>query len=79
MSEESNYVVSLESTCPTLVTTVLPTNQIPWKTYYRRNLEKKVRTLAVHQTLNQDFEPLQDQGMIDSIDSHINNRMSEND
>ena len=50
MSEESNYMLPLESTCPTVVTlpdpnphsSVLPTNQVPWKTYYRRNLRKGV-------------------------------------
>ncbi|KAA0025959.1 reverse transcriptase [Cucumis melo var. makuwa] len=61
VSEESNYMVPLESTCPTVVTlpdlspysTILPTNQ--------------------------DSEPIRDQGMTDSINSHSNNRMSEND
>ena len=55
VSEESNYVVPLESTYPTLGilpdpnphSTVVPTDQVPWKTYYRRNLRKEVGSLAV--------------------------------
>ena len=55
-NEESNssWVISLGSTSPTLVTipspdphyTVLPTNQVPWKAYYRRNLKKEVGSPA---------------------------------
>ncbi|KAA0035561.1 Cysteine-rich RLK (RECEPTOR-like protein kinase) 8 [Cucumis melo var. makuwa] len=53
VSEEPNCVVPLESTSPTLVTlplplpdlnphnTVLPTNQVLWIAYYRRNLISK--------------------------------------
>ncbi|TYK23007.1 putative mitochondrial protein [Cucumis melo var. makuwa] len=48
MSEKSNC--SLESTSPSLVTLpdpdphpmVLPTSRVPWKTYYKRNLIKKI-------------------------------------
>jgi len=88
-SEESNsnWVISLESTSPTLVTipspdshyTVLPTNQVPWKTYYRRNLRKEVGSPANQPAPVQDSEPLRDQGMTDSIDSHIDSKMSESD
>ncbi|KAA0047883.1 reverse transcriptase [Cucumis melo var. makuwa] len=52
VSEELNCVVPLESTSPTFVTlplpnrdpynTALPTNQITWITYNRRNLKKEV-------------------------------------
>ncbi|KAA0042115.1 Retrovirus-related Pol polyprotein from transposon TNT 1-94 [Cucumis melo var. makuwa] len=87
VSEESNYMLLLESTCPIVVTLpdrishsiVLPTNQVPWKTYYRRNLIKGVESLVVQMALIQDSEPIRDQGMIDSINSHSNKRMSEND
>ncbi|KAA0046469.1 uncharacterized protein E5676_scaffold1251G00440 [Cucumis melo var. makuwa] len=60
VSEESNCVVLLKSTCPTLVTLPDPSPQ---------------STPAPVQ----DSEPLQDQGITDFIDMHINNRMSEND
>ncbi|KAA0056602.1 reverse transcriptase [Cucumis melo var. makuwa] len=58
MREQSNYMLPLESTCPTVVTlpdssshsTVLPTNQVPWKTYYSRNLRKGVESLIVQAT-----------------------------
>ena len=87
MSEKSNYVVPLEAIYPTLITlpdpnsqtTVLPTNQVPWITYYRRNLIKEVWSPVVQPAPIQDSATLRDQGMINSIDSHINNRMSEND
>ncbi|KAA0054141.1 E3 ubiquitin-protein ligase PRT1 isoform X2 [Cucumis melo var. makuwa] len=86
MSKKSNYMLLLESTCPTVVTlrdpsphsTVLPTNQVPWKTYYRRNLRKEVESHAVQTTPVQDSESIRDQGMIDSINLHSNNRISEN-
>ena len=44
-----------------------------------RNLRKEVGSPAVQPTPVQDSKPLRYQGMIDSIDSHINNKMSEND
>ena len=80
-------MLPLESSYPTLVTLsdpnphgiVLPTNQVPWKIYYRRNLRKEVESPVVQTALVQDFEPIRDQGMIDSINSYSNNRMSEND
>ncbi|KAA0054261.1 reverse transcriptase [Cucumis melo var. makuwa] len=58
---------------------LLPTNQIPWKTYYRRNLRKGVESPVVQTAPVQDSEPIKDQGMTDSINSHNNNRMSKND
>ena len=87
MSEKSNYMLPLESSYPTVVTlpdpishsTVLPTNQVPWKTYYRMNLIKEVEFPVVQMVSIQDFEPIRDQGMTDSINSHSNNRMSRND
>ena len=89
MSEEPIYVVLLESTSPTptLVTlpdldshnTVLPTNKVPQITYYRRNLKKEIRFPIAQPTSVQGSEPPQCQGMTNSIDSHVNNKMGEND
>ncbi|TYK10815.1 Transposon Ty3-G Gag-Pol polyprotein [Cucumis melo var. makuwa] len=71
-SEEFNWAISLESTTPTLVTlsspdphnTVLPMNQVPWKTYYRRNLRKEVESSTIQLAPIQDSEPLRDQVLI---------------
>ena len=87
VSEKSNYMLFLESSYPTVVTLpdpsphsrVLLTNQVPWKTYYRRNLRKEVESPAVQTAPVQDSEPIRDQGVTDSINSHSNNKMSEYD
>ncbi|KAA0048776.1 reverse transcriptase [Cucumis melo var. makuwa] len=44
---------------------VLPTNQVPWKAYYKRNLIKEVRS-PTSQLLApvQDFKPPRDQGLL---------------
>ena len=63
MSEESNY--PLESTSSSLVILldpdphpmVLLRNQVPRKTYYRRNLMKEIGSLIDKPALVQDFEP----------------------
>ena len=63
MSEESNY--SLESTNPTSIILpnldphrmVLPTNQVPWKTDYKRNLKKKIESPTDQSAVVQDSEP----------------------
>ncbi|KAA0041351.1 Cysteine-rich RLK (receptor-like protein kinase) 8 [Cucumis melo var. makuwa] len=59
---------------------ILPTNQVPWKTYYRRNLRKEVGS-PTNQPLTpvQDFEPPRDQGMENPTEACTNNTMSEND
>ncbi|KAA0060513.1 reverse transcriptase [Cucumis melo var. makuwa] len=44
-----------------------------------RNLKKEVRSPANQLALVQDSEPLRDQGMLDSINSHIDSKMSESD
>ena len=80
-------MIPLESTSHTVITIpsldpqyiVLPMNQVPWKTYYRRKLRKEVGSPANQLDLIQDFELSRDQGMIDSIDSHIDSKISEND
>ncbi|KAA0054942.1 putative mitochondrial protein [Cucumis melo var. makuwa] len=58
---------------------VLPTNQVPWKTYYRRNLKKGVESPVVQMAPVQDSKPIRDQCMTDSINAHNNNKMNEND
>ena len=86
-SEESNWVISLESACPIFTplpnldphNTVLPTNQVPWKTYYRKNFKKEPGSPTTQPAPVQDFEPLRDQGMTDTTNSHIDSKMSESD
>ncbi|KAL0554130.1 hypothetical protein IC582_008044 [Cucumis melo] len=59
---------------------ILPTNQVPWKTYYRRNLRKEVGSpTSQPSALVQDFEPPRDQGMENPTKPCTNNTMSEND
>ncbi|KAA0062814.1 E3 ubiquitin-protein ligase PRT1 isoform X2 [Cucumis melo var. makuwa] len=65
----SKWVISLKSTGHTLIIipspdlryTVLPTNQVPWRTYYIRNLKKEVGSSVNEPAQVQDFEPLRDQ------------------
>ncbi|KAA0034861.1 E3 ubiquitin-protein ligase PRT1 isoform X2 [Cucumis melo var. makuwa] len=65
-SEESNWVIFLKSTSPTFAllpnldphNTILPTNQVPWKTYYRRNLRKNVGSSTTQPAPIQDSEPI---------------------
>ncbi|KAA0047302.1 uncharacterized protein E6C27_scaffold908G001020 [Cucumis melo var. makuwa] len=73
VSEEPNWVISLESTSPTLVTLpipdlnpynkVLPMNLVPWITYNRRNLIKKVTSSTAQLASIQDSESSRDQDM----------------
>ncbi|TYJ97386.1 Beta-galactosidase [Cucumis melo var. makuwa] len=57
-----------------------PTNQVPWKTYYRRSLKKKVRSPTSQSPAPvQNFEPPRDQGMENPTEPCTNNTMSEND
>ncbi|TYK14395.1 Cysteine-rich RLK (RECEPTOR-like protein kinase) 8 [Cucumis melo var. makuwa] len=59
---------------------ILPTNQVPWKTYYKRNLIKDVGSpTSQSRALVQDFEPPRDQGMENPTKPCTNNTMSEND
>ncbi|KAL0543618.1 hypothetical protein IC582_018718 [Cucumis melo] len=59
---------------------ILPTNQVPWKTYYRRNLIKEVESLTSQLSAPvQDFEPPRNQGMENPTKPCTNNTMSEND
>ena len=83
--EESNC--PLEYTSPTLVTLfdpnfhpmVLHTNQVPWITYYKRNLRKEIESPIDQPTPVQDSEVPRDQGMTNPIDSSVDSKMSEND
>ncbi|KAL0552474.1 hypothetical protein IC582_011589 [Cucumis melo] len=59
---------------------ILPTNQVPWKTYYRRNLKKEVGfPTSQPPTPVQDSEPSRDQGMENPTEPCTNNTMSKND
>ncbi|TYK23458.1 paired amphipathic helix protein Sin3-like 3 isoform X3 [Cucumis melo var. makuwa] len=59
---------------------ILPTNQVPWKTYYRRNLRKEVGSSTSQSPApGQDFEPPQDQGIENLVEPCTNDTMSEND
>ncbi|KAL0542592.1 hypothetical protein IC582_017662 [Cucumis melo] len=86
VSEESNN--TFEFIEPTLITVsdidphpiILPTNQVPWKTYYRRNLRKEVGSPTSQPPAPvQNFEPPRDQGMENPTKPCTNNTMSEND
>ncbi|KAA0032605.1 reverse transcriptase [Cucumis melo var. makuwa] len=59
---------------------ILPTNKVPWKTYYRRNLRKEVVSpISQPSAPVQDSEPPRDQGMENPTEPCINNIMNEND
>ncbi|KAA0057625.1 Cysteine-rich RLK (RECEPTOR-like protein kinase) 8 [Cucumis melo var. makuwa] len=86
VSEESNSTFEFIEPTPSTVSDVdphpiiLPTNQVPWKTYYRRNLRKEVGSSTSQPPAPiQDFEPLRDQGMENPTKPCTNNTMSEND
>ncbi|KAL0556045.1 hypothetical protein IC582_004550 [Cucumis melo] len=68
VSEESNSTFKFFESTPITVSDIdphpriLPTNQAPWKTYYRRNLRKEVGSpTSQPPTPVQDFEPPRDQ------------------
>ncbi|KAA0060666.1 plant intracellular Ras-group-related LRR protein 6 [Cucumis melo var. makuwa] len=86
MSEESNCTFEFIEPIPSTVSDIdphpiiQPTNQVPWKTYYRRNLRKEVGSpTSQPPTPVQDSEPPRDQGMENPIEPCTNNTMSEND
>ncbi|KAL4030379.1 hypothetical protein IC575_008615 [Cucumis melo] len=86
VSEESNSTFEFIEPTPSTVSDVdphpiiLPTNQVPWKTYYRRNLIKEVGSPTSQPPAPvQDFEPPRDQGMENPTEPCTNNTMSEND
>ncbi|KAA0056822.1 Cysteine-rich RLK (receptor-like protein kinase) 8 [Cucumis melo var. makuwa] len=56
---------------------VLSTNQVPWKTYYRRNLRKGVESPVVQTAPIQDSELIRDQGENDGPDTAILENMGE--
>ncbi|KAA0039161.1 hypothetical protein E6C27_scaffold121G00630 [Cucumis melo var. makuwa] len=68
VSEESNNTFKLIEPIPSIVSNIdphpiiLPTDQVPWKTYYRRNLRKEVGSLTSQPSVPiQDFECPRDQ------------------
>ncbi|KAA0045027.1 Beta-galactosidase [Cucumis melo var. makuwa] len=84
--EESNSTFEFIEPTPSTVSDIdphpiiLPTNQVPWKTYFRRNLRKEVGYPTNQPPAPvQDFEPPRDQGMENPTEPCINNTMSEND
>ncbi|KAA0031639.1 UBN2_3 domain-containing protein [Cucumis melo var. makuwa] len=90
VSEMSNC--TLESIEPEPTPSILPdpdphpivlpqttTNQVPWKTYYRRNLRKEIESPTNQLAPVQDSEPPRDQGMTNTIESCVDSKMSEND
>ena len=68
MREESNW--TLKSTNLTSITLpdfdphgmVLPTNQVPWDSYYRRNFRKEIGSPTDLSASIQDSEPPRDKG-----------------
>ncbi|KAA0051242.1 retrotransposon protein, putative, unclassified, expressed [Cucumis melo var. makuwa] len=86
VSEESNSTFEFIKPTPSTVSDIdphpiiLPTNQVPWKTYYRRNLRKEVGSLTSQPLAPvQDSKPLRDQGMENPTEPCTNNTMNEND
>ncbi|KAA0041222.1 vacuolar protein sorting-associated protein 26A-like [Cucumis melo var. makuwa] len=86
VSEESNITIEFIEPTPSTVSDIdphpiiLPTNQVPWKTYYRRNLKKEVGSSISQQPAPvQDFEPPRDQGMKNPTEPCTNNTMNEDD
>ncbi|KAA0048599.1 reverse transcriptase [Cucumis melo var. makuwa] len=86
VSEESNSTFEFIEPTPSTVSDVdphpiiLPTNQVPWKAYYKRNLRKEVGSPTSQPPAPiQDFEPPRDQGMKNPTEPCTNNTMSEND
>ncbi|KAL4022748.1 hypothetical protein IC575_016493 [Cucumis melo] len=85
VSEESNDTFKFIEPTPSTISDVdphpiiLPTNQVPWKTYYRRNLRKEVGSPTSQPPAPvQDFEPPRDQGMENPTKPCTNNTISEN-
>ncbi|KAL0560093.1 hypothetical protein IC582_000487 [Cucumis melo] len=86
VSEESNSTFEFVEPTPITVSDIdphpiiLPTNQVSWKTYYRRNLRKEVGSPTSQPPAPvQNFEPPRDQGMENLTKPCTNNTMSEND
>ncbi|KAL0557270.1 hypothetical protein IC582_005796 [Cucumis melo] len=85
VSEESNSTFEFIEPTPSTVSDVDPhpiillINQVPWKTYYMRNLRKEVGSPTSQPPAPvQDFEPPRDQGMENSTEPCTNNTLNEN-
>ena len=69
MSEEAKWLISFvplaltEPSEPILHDTVLPTNQVPWITYYRKNLRKEIVHPTAPSTSVHESKPTQAHGM----------------
>ncbi|KAL4032338.1 hypothetical protein IC575_005409 [Cucumis melo] len=86
MREESNSTFEFIEHTPSTVSDIdthpiiLPTNQVPCKTYYKRNLRKEVRSPTSQPPASvQDSKPPRDQGMENPTKPCTNNTMNEND
>ncbi|TYK20357.1 reverse transcriptase [Cucumis melo var. makuwa] len=84
-NEKSNCTLEFVETTPCTVSNsdphliALPTNQVPWKTYYRKNLRKKLESPTSKPAPVQDFEPSRDQGTENPTNPCTDNKMSDND
>ncbi|TYK30085.1 reverse transcriptase [Cucumis melo var. makuwa] len=85
VNEESNC--TSKSTNPSHITLpdsdphpmLLATNQVPRKTYYKRNLRKEIESPTDQLAPVQNSESSRDQGMTNPIESCVYGKMSEND
>ncbi|KAL4011538.1 hypothetical protein IC575_028598 [Cucumis melo] len=86
VSEESSCTFEFIEPTPSTVfdidshPIILPINQVPWKTYYKRNLIKEVRSPTNQLSAPiQDSKPPRDQGTENPTEPCPNNTMNEND
>ncbi|KAA0033074.1 reverse transcriptase [Cucumis melo var. makuwa] len=86
VSKESNNTFEFIEPTPSTVSDIdphpiiLPTDQVPGKTYYRRNLKKEVGSpISQPPAPIQDSKPPRDQGMENPTEPCTNNMMNEND
>ncbi|TYK16451.1 putative mitochondrial protein [Cucumis melo var. makuwa] len=84
-SEESNCTLEFIEPTPSILfdsypqLIVLPTNQVSWKTYYRRNLRKEIKSSTDQSASVQDSKLYRDQGRMNPIELCVDSKMSEND
>ncbi|KAL0560758.1 hypothetical protein IC582_001171 [Cucumis melo] len=86
VTEDSNSTFEFIKPTPSIVSDIdpypiiLPTNQVPRKTYYWRNLKKEIGSPTSQPSAPvQDSKPPQDQGMENPTEPCTNNTMNEND
>ncbi|KAA0040181.1 putative mitochondrial protein [Cucumis melo var. makuwa] len=79
-SEESNCTLEFIEPTPSILfdsypqLIVLPTNQVSWKTYYRRNLRKEIKSSTDQSASVQDSKLYRDQGNLDEYDPSLDIR-----